>query len=57
MAENINFDYFSAKIIQAEQFIGPFNDVGEQGSIGISASFDVTSSGFLLTEVSVHRAW
>ena len=52
MAENINFDYFSAKIIQAEQFIGPFNDVGEQGSIGISASFDVTSSGFLLTDQS-----
>ena len=52
MAENINFDYFSAKIIQAEQFIGPFNDEGEQGSIGISASFDVTASGFLLTDQS-----
>ena len=52
MTENINFDYFSAKIIQAEQFIGPFNDVGEQGSIGISASFDVTTSGFLLTDQS-----
>ena len=49
---SIEFGNITARIIQAEKFIGPIDESGSEGKIGLSASFEITASGFILTDQS-----